>query len=91
MQTSIKAGAEAQGIETLTRVGGINLEEILPGKSGLVCFSRNTTLSALFLPHASSPAGLQCHGTDEAEATSVYFSPDYSALGSSRESLPGQH
>ncbi|KAI2645311.1 Transposon Ty3-G Gag-Pol polyprotein [Labeo rohita] len=34
--------------------------------------------------------GAGCHGTDVAEASSVRFSPDRSAPGSSRESAPGR-
>ncbi|KAI2657596.1 Transposon Ty3-G Gag-Pol polyprotein [Labeo rohita] len=39
---------------------------------------------------SSSSPGAGCHGTDVAEASSVRFSPDRSAPGSSRESAPGR-
>ncbi|KAI2646583.1 hypothetical protein H4Q32_028957 [Labeo rohita] len=38
----------------------------------------------------SSSTGAGCHGTDVAEASSVCFSPDRSAPGSSGESTPGR-
>ncbi|KAI2644945.1 ORF V: Enzymatic polyprotein [Labeo rohita] len=44
-----------------------------------------------FTPRCSSSSpGAGCHGTDVAEASSVRFSPDRSAPGSSRESAPGR-
>ncbi|KAI2665262.1 ORF V: Enzymatic polyprotein [Labeo rohita] len=45
----------------------------------------------IYLPgDSSSLPGAGCHGTDLAEASSVRFSPDRSAPGSSRESAPGR-
>lgn len=40
------------------------VQEVLPGVSGHVYFSRNITLTSLVLPYASSPTGFGCHGTD---------------------------
>ncbi|KAI2646418.1 Ribose import ATP-binding protein RbsA [Labeo rohita] len=47
-------------------------------------------MSPLVLSSSSSSPGAGCHGADVAEATSVRFSPDRSAPGSSRESAPGR-
>ncbi|KAI2662377.1 Transposon Ty3-G Gag-Pol polyprotein [Labeo rohita] len=47
-------------------------------------------MSPLVLSSSSSSPGAGCHGADVAEATSVRFSPDRSAPGSSRESVPGR-
>ncbi len=51
-----------------------------------ICISRDVSLSTLVLPHASSSSWTGHNGTDVAEASSVYFSPDRSAPGSTGES-----
>ncbi len=46
-------------------------------------------MSPLVLSNSSSSTGAECHGTDLAEASSVWLSPDCSAPRSSGESAPG--
>lgn len=41
-------------MESAPKGGGVDLEGVRPGRSGLICVSRNDTLSALVVPHASS-------------------------------------
>ncbi len=65
------------------------MEGVWPGTSGSVCVSRDVSLSTLVFPHTSSSSRTGRNGTDVAEASSVCFSPNRSAPGSTGESLPG--
>ncbi len=67
-----------------------DLESFWPGTGGSVCDSSDIALSPLVLSDSSSSAEAGCYGTDVAEASSVRFSPDRSAPGSSGESAPGR-
>ncbi len=66
------------------------MESFWPGSGGFVCDSSDITLSPLVLSDSSSSTGAGWYGTDLAEALSVHLSPDRSAPGSSRESVPGR-
>ncbi len=70
------------------RGGEADMESFWPGSGGFVCDSSDIALSPLVLSDSSSSTG--CYGTDLAEASSVRLSPDRSAPGSSRESVPGR-
>ncbi|KAG1924652.1 hypothetical protein F2P79_026026, partial [Pimephales promelas] len=83
---AVKAGAEARRMETPPRGGGVNGREVRPSGGGLICVSRDDTLSTVVLPHTSSPAGVGCPRADVAEAGSVRFSPNRSAPSCSGES-----
>ncbi len=76
-------------MEAPPRGGGADIEGVRPGPSGPVCVSRDVSLSTLVFPHASSSSRNGRNGTDVAEASSVCFSPDRSAPGSTEESSPG--
>ncbi len=85
----VETGAEARGMEAPPQGGGADMEGARPGPSGPVCVSRDVSLSTLVSPHASSSSRTGCNGRDVAEASSVCFSPDCSAPGSTGESSPG--
>ncbi len=70
-----------QGADILLRQGPSN---------GLVCISRDLTLSPVVLPHESSSTWAGCHRTNVAEALSVCLSPDCFAPRSYGESFPVQ-
>ncbi len=72
------------------RGDGADLQEVWSSLGGLVCVSRDLTMSPLVLSDSSSSTGAGCHGTDTAEASSVCLPPDCSAPGSSGESSPGR-
>ncbi len=86
----VEAGAEARGMDASPRGGEADMESFWPGPGGFVCDSSDIALSPLVLSDSSSSAGAGCYDTDLAEASSVRFSPDCSAPGSSRESAPGR-
>ncbi len=75
-------------MEASPRGGEVDLESFWPGTDGSVCDSSGIALSPLVLSDSSSSTGAGCYGTDVAEASSVFLSPDRSAPGSSRESAP---
>ncbi len=85
----VEAGAEARGMEASHRGGEADLESFWPGTGGSICDSSDIALSPLFLSDSSSSTGAGCYSTDVAKASSVRLSPDRSAPGSSRESVPG--
>ncbi len=85
----VKTGAEARGMEAPPRGGGADMEGVRPGTSGSVCVSKDISLSTLLFPHASSSSRTGRDGTDVAEASSVCFTPDRSAPGSTGESSLG--
>ncbi len=85
----VKTGAEARGMEAPPRGGGAKMEGVRPGTSGSVCVSKDISLSTLLFPHASSSSRTGRDGTDVAEASSVCFTPDHSAPGSTGESSLG--
>ncbi|KAI2647055.1 putative rhizopine catabolism regulatory protein MocR [Labeo rohita] len=72
------------------RGGEADLESIWSSPGGPFCHEGEHAMSPLVLSSSSSSPGAGCHGADVAEATSVRFSPDRSAPGSSRESAPGR-
>ncbi len=51
---------------------GANLEEVWSSPGGLVCVSRDLTMSLLILSNSSSSIGVGCHGKDVAEASSDF-------------------
>ncbi|KAL0161017.1 hypothetical protein M9458_044742, partial [Cirrhinus mrigala] len=76
------------GADILSRQGprpgnGCFTPSVWSSTSGPFCHEGEHAIS-------SSSPGAGCHGTDVAEASSVRFSPDRSAPGSSRESAPGR-
>ncbi len=81
---------QAWGMDASPRGGEADLESVWPGSGGPLCDSRNSAMSPLVLSDSSSSDGAGCHGTDMAEASTVCFSPDRSAPGSSGESAPGR-
>ncbi len=85
-----RQGAEAWGMDAPHRGDGADLEEVRSSPGGLVCVSRDLTMSPLALSDSSSSTGAGCHGTEVAEASSVHLPPDCSAPGSSGESSPGR-
>ncbi len=86
----VETGAEARGMDAPHRGDGADLEEVRSSPGGLVCVSRDLTMSPLVLSDSSSSTGAGCHGADVAEASSVRLPPDCSAPGSSGESSPGR-
>ncbi len=86
----VEAGAEAWGMETPPRCGVSDLESVWPVSGGSVCDSGDIALSPLILSDSSSSFRTGCHGADVAEASSVHFSPNCSAPGSSEERGPGR-
>ncbi len=84
----VEAGAEARAMEASPRGDEADLESFWLGTGGSVCDSSDIALSALVLSDSSSSTGAGCYGTDVAEGSSVCLSPDLSAPGSSRESVP---
>ncbi len=85
----VEAEAEARGMDASPRCGEAELESVWPGTGGPLRYSGDSAMSPLVLSNLSSSTGAGCHGTDVAEASSVRFSPDLSAPGSSGESAPG--
>ncbi|KAL0150783.1 hypothetical protein M9458_053901 [Cirrhinus mrigala] len=83
----VEAGAEARGMDASPRGGEADLESFRPGSGGPLRYSGECAMSPLVLSDSSSSTGAGCHGTDVAEASSVRFSPDRSAPGSSGEGL----
>ncbi len=75
-------------MEASPRGDEADLESFWLGTGGSVCDSSDIALSALVLSDSSSSTGAGCYGTDVAEGSSVCLSPDLSAPGSSRESVP---
>ncbi len=71
----VETGAEARGMDAPHRGDGADLEEVRSSPGGLVCVSRDLTMSPLVLSDSSSSTGAGCHGTDVAEASSVFLSP----------------
>ncbi len=63
----------------------VKMREVQPSGSGFVCVSRDDPLSTVVFSHASSNAGVGCHGTNMAEALPIRFSPNRSAPVSSGE------
>ncbi|KAI2648975.1 Transposon Ty3-G Gag-Pol polyprotein [Labeo rohita] len=86
----IETGAEARGMDASPRGGEADLESVWSSPGGPFCHEGEHAMSPLVLSSSSSSPGAGCHGADVAEATSVRFSPDRSAPGSSRESAPGR-
>ncbi|KAL0148119.1 hypothetical protein M9458_056589 [Cirrhinus mrigala] len=86
----VETGAEAWGMDASPRGGEADLESVWSSPGGPVCHEGEHAMSPLVLSSSSSSPGAGCHGADVAEATSVRFSPDCSAPGSSRESAPGR-
>ncbi len=66
------------------------MEEVRSSPGGLVCVSRDLTLSPLVLSDSSSSNLAGCYGTDVVEASSVRVPPYCSAPGSSGERLLGR-
>ncbi|KAI2657288.1 Transposon Ty3-G Gag-Pol polyprotein [Labeo rohita] len=85
----VEAGAEARGMDASPGGGEADLESFWPGSGGPLRDSGECAMSPLVLSDSSSSTGAGCHGTDVAEASSVCFSPDRSAPGSSGEGVPG--
>ncbi len=75
----VETGAEARGMDAPHRGDGADLEEVRSSPGGLVCVSRDLTMSPLVLSDSSSSTGAGCHGADVAEASSVRLPPDCSA------------
>ncbi len=71
----VETGAEARGMDAPHRGDGADLEEVRSSPGGLVCVSRDLTMSPLVLSDSSSSTGAGCHGTDVAEASSVCLPP----------------
>ncbi len=86
----VEAGAEARGMDASPQGGEADLESVWPGTGGPLRYSGDSAMSPLVLSNSSSSTGAGCHGTDVAKASSVCFSPDRSAPGSSGESVPGR-
>ncbi|KAI2647016.1 Transposon Ty3-G Gag-Pol polyprotein [Labeo rohita] len=86
----VETGAEARGMDASPRRGEADLESVWSSPGGPFCHEGEHAMSPLVLSSSSSSPGAGCHGADVAEATSVRFSPDRSAPGSSRESAPGR-
>ncbi len=86
----VETGAEARGMDAPHRGDGADLEEVRSSPGGLVCVSRDLTMSPLVLSDSSSSTGAGCHGTDVARLRLYAFPPDCSAPGSSGESSPAQ-
>ncbi len=72
-------------MEISPQSGEVNMREVRPSGSGFVCVSRDGPLSTVVFSHASSTAGVGCHGMNVAEATPICFSPNRSVPGSSGE------
>ncbi|KAI2652402.1 Transposon Ty3-G Gag-Pol polyprotein [Labeo rohita] len=85
-----RQGPRPGGMDASPRGGEADLENVWSSPSGSLCHEREHAMSPLVLSSSSSSPGAGCHGTDVAEASSVRFSPDRSAPGSSRESAPGR-
>ncbi len=86
----VEAGAEARGMDASPQGGEADLESVWPGTGGPLRYSGDSAMSSLVLSNSPSSTGAGCCGTDVAEASSVHFSPDRSAPGSSGESAPGR-
>ncbi|KAL0147294.1 hypothetical protein M9458_057396 [Cirrhinus mrigala] len=86
----VETGAEARGMDASPRGGEADMESVWSSPSRSLCHEGEHAMSPLVLSSSSSSPGAGCHGTDVAEASSVRFSPDRSAPGSSRESAPGR-
>ncbi len=71
----VETGAEARGMDAPHRDDRADLEEVRSSPGGLVCISRDLTMSPLVLSDSSSSTGAGCHGTDVAEASSVRLPP----------------
>ncbi len=85
----VETGAEARGMEAPPWGCGADMEGVRPGISGSVYISRDVSLSALVLPHASSSSRTGCDEIDMDEASSVCISPDRSGPRSTGDSSPG--
>ncbi len=72
------------------RGGEADMESFWPGTGGPLCDSGDIAMSPLVRSDSSSSSGTGYYGADLAEASSVHFSPDRSAPGSSGESAPGR-
>ncbi len=57
-----EAGAKARGMDPPHRGDGADLEEVWSSPGGLVCISRDLTMSPLVLSDSSSSTGAGCHG-----------------------------
>lgn len=66
----------------------VGVEEVRASGRGHISVSRNDTLSALVLSDSSSPTGVECHGTDMANAMPVCISPFRSAPGNFAGRVP---
>ncbi len=77
-------------MDASSRGGEADLESVWPGTGGPLRYSGDSAMSPLVLSNSSSSTGAGCHGTDVAKASSVRFSPDHSAPGSSGENAPGR-
>ena len=86
----VEAGAEARGVESSPRGGGAPMGTFRSCRGRPFCVPRDITLSTVVLSQPASPTGVGRDGTSMAEVTSVRFSPDCSAPGSSGEGSPGR-
>ncbi len=71
----VEAGAEARGMDASHRGSEAYLEGVWPGSGGPLCDSGGIAMSPLVLCDSFGSTGAGCHGTDEAEASSVCFPP----------------
>ena len=85
----VEAGAEAWGMASPPRGGGVHMAEVLQSPGGSVCDPGNLALSPLVLSLSPSPVRSGCHGAVVAEAMPVRLSSDCTAPWSSGESSPG--
>ncbi|KAK2815264.1 hypothetical protein Q7C36_023530 [Tachysurus vachellii] len=82
----VEPGAEAWGMASPPRGGGVHMAEVLQSPGGSVCNPGDLALSPLVLSLSPSPG---CHGAVVAEAMPVCLSPDPTAPWSSGESSLG--
>ncbi|KAI2666989.1 hypothetical protein H4Q32_029326 [Labeo rohita] len=92
-RTFTKCSDSAASAHSITSTAGLETErqeECAVYTSSRLRDYGECAMSPLVLSDLSSSTGAGCHGTDVAEASSVRFSPDHSAPGSSGEIAPGR-